>query len=179
MKKFACLFILIALALPFGFAHAQQPPDPENACFEGGSMAGKCQSAWEWVCGYYLAHWEAAGGWFNPANNLLPDWCASLLPPRSIISNFLEANSNSSLPPFPSAGCLFEGGVYINFGGSYFVFGGPFYTNATCTPPDNAAGYNGPIVYAPAPYSPTALCQAAGGSGVNSAAANDIYYCTR
>lgn len=177
MKKLACVILFFLLSFPVGISFAQDPNTAQdNACFPNGSMAGKCDSAWAWVCGYYLARWESAGGWFAP-NNTIPDWCASLLPPRP--SSDPITGTSAALPPFPSAGCIFDGTQYLNFGGGYALGGGPFYTNPTCTPPDTAAAYHSMIVYAPAPYDPVALCQSVGTLGVHNAAANDIYYCSR
>lgn len=31
----------------------------DNACNEGGVMAGKCNSEWHWTCGWYLARYDA------------------------------------------------------------------------------------------------------------------------
>lgn len=82
MKKIILLVLIIILALPLGMSSAQEPGTKEdNACNEGGSMAGKCETAWHWVCGWYLARWEANGGWNTP-NNRLNDACLSLLPPQ-------------------------------------------------------------------------------------------------
>lgn len=81
MKKAIWILLIIVLAFPIGMVSAQEPGTKEdNACYEGGSMAGKCDTPWEWVCGYYLARWEANGGWATP-NNPFNDACASLLPP--------------------------------------------------------------------------------------------------
>jgi hypothetical protein len=79
MKKSALLLVLLAilLAIPFGYSLAQ-PPQPgtpqDNACNTGGPMAGKCDTEWEWICGWYVAQWYNKGGWNTP-NNTIPDWC--------------------------------------------------------------------------------------------------------
>jgi hypothetical protein len=88
MKKFLLILVLLALILPLGISQAQTPGTPEdNACNEGGAMAGKCppDSEWHWVCGYYMARFYTQSynqGGYN--TSLVPDWCASLLPPRPI-----------------------------------------------------------------------------------------------
>lgn len=83
-KSLSLITVLMLVLLGNQFAYAQDPGTKEdNACNEGGSMAGKCDTPWEWVCGYYLARWEANGGWNTP-NNVLNDACVSLLPPRAI-----------------------------------------------------------------------------------------------
>lgn len=58
-------------------------PFQENACYEGGLMAGKCETVWEWECGAYLAAWQNNGGWNNPLNTFI-SWCTPeiLLPPN-------------------------------------------------------------------------------------------------
>ncbi|MBZ0305231.1 MAG: hypothetical protein K8I82_04100, partial [Anaerolineae bacterium] len=68
MKKLS-LFLLIVLLLLTGVVSAQQPdgdaPSPaDNACNPGGALAGKCDTDWEWTCGWYLAQFyqgKAAG----------------------------------------------------------------------------------------------------------------------
>lgn len=84
MKRALLLILALTLLIPVGMTHAQEPGTKEdNACYEGGSMAGKCDTEWEWVCGYYLARWERAGGWNTP-NNVLNTACISLLPPQPV-----------------------------------------------------------------------------------------------
>jgi hypothetical protein len=85
------LVIVLSVLLIFGtvlpvFADDPKPGSKEdNACYPGGAMEGKCDTEWEWVCGYYLAHWLTAGGWFNGKNSI-PDSCISLLPPKPLPS---------------------------------------------------------------------------------------------
>lgn len=82
MKRLMLVLLAIALWIPIGMVNAQEPlpgTKEDNACNPGGSMAGKCETPWHWVCGYYLARWEAAGGW-NTQGNVLNDACVSLLP---------------------------------------------------------------------------------------------------
>jgi hypothetical protein len=83
MNKLALLILIFALILPFGIVTAQEPPigsSDDNACNKGGAMEGKCDTPWEWTCGYYLARWEKEGGWTS--NYAFPNDCQSLLPPR-------------------------------------------------------------------------------------------------
>lgn len=83
--KSILVLLVLLMSLPLGMAQAQDSTDStENACFEGGLMAGKCDTEWEFICGYYLAQWLNNGGWSNLANNTFPTWCnpASLLPAR-------------------------------------------------------------------------------------------------
>lgn len=83
IKKLILCCLLLAMMLPINMVGAQDPilgTKEDNACNEGGSMAGKCDTPWAWECGYYLARWEANGGWNTP-NNPFNDACVSLLPP--------------------------------------------------------------------------------------------------
>lgn len=146
------LLIFSLLMTPFAasitFAQEGSQSD-DNACFSGGVMEGKCDTDWEWMCGYYLARWQAN--------------CISLLPPRFIT------------PPggddevFPSAGCLllaFGGGqpLYANFNGSYFfTVPAPGYSDPDCTIP-NGGFWVDHNVYAPAPYDAETLCLEAFGT---------------
>lgn len=47
--------------------------DRANSCFEGGGMAGKCDSDWTWTCGWYVMRWEA------DQQYIVPDECMSLV----------------------------------------------------------------------------------------------------
>lgn len=86
MKRSLLLMLALLMLIAPISAMAQEPPlgsAEDNACNAGGVMEGKCDTPWEWICGYYLARWTTNGGWFTP-NNFFPDWCASLLPPRPV-----------------------------------------------------------------------------------------------
>lgn len=74
---------MMALFMSVAFADEPIEGSPEdNACNSGGQMEGKCDSEWHWVCGYYMARFYSQsydqGGYDT---SLVPDWCASLLPP--------------------------------------------------------------------------------------------------
>lgn len=73
-----------------------KPNDPNeneraNACYEGGSMEDKCDTDWEWMCGWYIIRLdpqnEASRAEFPPA-------CINLLPPQIIVEPV-----SSSAPP--------------------------------------------------------------------------------
>lgn len=124
MKKLVLLVILL-LAFPI-LVHAQEPEPgtaADNACYTGGVMEGKCDTDWEWTCGYYLARWISAGEWFG--NYPMPTSCASLLPP----------------PPMGSAVTLTLTSVCLTSGFGPFLFtgtpnsspNGGFYSTAGCT----------------------------------------------
>ncbi|MEZ4667930.1 MAG: hypothetical protein R3E39_08450 [Anaerolineae bacterium] len=83
------LVILILVVVLFGSLSLVGAQDDGNACENGGDMAGKCDNEWKWICGWYLQHWEDAGGWYS--NYAFPDWCdpASLLPPKPEVTNNL------------------------------------------------------------------------------------------
>jgi hypothetical protein len=88
MKRLTPLLLILlsifSLALP---ASAQEPGTPEdNACNPGGLMEGDCTSEWHWECGYYLARWQANGGWRTLP--FFPNWCAPavLLPPQPTVT---------------------------------------------------------------------------------------------
>lgn len=91
--------VLVVLLGAFSMVSAQ---DSDNAC-EGGLLDGRCNSDWAWICGYYLEHWEAAGGWNS--SYAFPDWCdpASLLPPRPERTQDTGANTPATL-----AGCYYQ-----------------------------------------------------------------------
>lgn len=71
----ALLFIcLVLLAMP---VLATEKTAADNACYEGGSLAGKCdwpteaETEWAWTCGWYIA--RAENGAFAASD--VPSWC--------------------------------------------------------------------------------------------------------
>lgn len=75
-----------------------------NACTDG-VLEGKCESGWEWTCGYYLQQWEAAGGWYGTYT--VPDWC----------------DPDSLLPRKPEVITEPQGGCYTNSYVSFYYSG--------------------------------------------------------
>ena len=50
------VFLLSISIAIVAFANEPKPQTPEdNACYVGGAMEYKCDTAWEWTCGWYLA----------------------------------------------------------------------------------------------------------------------------
>lgn len=112
MKKLG-LFLLIMLLIT-GVVSAQQPgenePSPaENACNAGGALAGKCDTEWEWTCGWYLALFyegKAAG---------VPSTCQILV--DVLPEQFRRPGALIYIPPYePEAGS--KGDNACNEGGS-------------------------------------------------------------
>jgi hypothetical protein len=58
---------LLILSITIAVISSANEPKPEtpadNACYAGGLMEYKCDTDWEWNCGWYLARWITAGGW--------------------------------------------------------------------------------------------------------------------
>ena len=97
MKRFLLLLLVCLFSVFVASAQTDEagnPNDPlvnenANACFEGGTMAGKCnidfdgngtvddfEVAWAWECGWYLIRYDA--GMMSAAG--FPLRCQSLLP---------------------------------------------------------------------------------------------------
>ncbi|MEM9954706.1 MAG: hypothetical protein AAF846_24070 [Chloroflexota bacterium] len=87
MKHKFILLCILLLCTSVGLVSATEgvddlnnPNDPAlneraNACFEGGSMDGKCDELWDWQCGWFLIRLEQ-----NIINgDQFPEWCDSLL----------------------------------------------------------------------------------------------------
>lgn len=145
----------------------------ENACNEGGSMAGQCESVWAWQCGWYVAQWVNAGGWSG--NYPIPSECSIGLPPVHVKSSITSPGSPPVQAQYPSAGCVsYHSGNYVNFYGGWALSTSyPLFTNANCTNEyaDSILGPvlgSGRLVYAPAPYDANQLCQEAFGSNAAS-----------
>lgn len=154
MKKiFVIVIIAVTLLSGFRVAFAQEPTgtddlgnlnDPmqnerANACYEGGSMAGKCDSEWAWVCGWYLIRYEARIFTREQVHTM----CASLLPrlPEQVAGT---TNAGLSTLTWPSAGCHYSPtfGLYIIWAGNQ-TQGPPMEMtwDGTCaTPPHTGIG---------------------------------------
>jgi len=102
-KKFVLLAMLLLVsgvllisAVP---TYAEEPAvgtAEDNACNPGGVMDGKCDTDWEWTCGYYLARWISAGGWGG--NYMMNSDCVSLLPPVPVVE-INEAGAVAGIDP--------------------------------------------------------------------------------
>lgn len=154
MKKILWLLLIILLVVVVTPLHAQEPTvgsKEDNACNEGGSMAGKCDTPWEWVCGYYLARWEEAGGWSGGYN--LPTWCESVLPARPV-----DPITGAVVVVGP--GCVSVPGWWsVDFKGGFTIPAPVFsYPPMDCTAAPNGQFLN-PMVYAVNQPAAAALCQ--------------------
>lgn len=98
------------IAIPDWCNPNTQQDDSDNAC-AGGLLDARCETDWEWICGYYLQQWEDAGGWNG--NYAFPDWCDpdSLLPPR-------PGTDTSHEDPVSLIGCYNDGTNSFYFGGT-------------------------------------------------------------
>jgi hypothetical protein len=172
------LGLICGLLFTIGVVMAQENVDDEgnpnnpniseraNACFDGGSMAGKCDSDWEWNCGWYLIRFEY--GIFSRDN--FPTQCGSLLPEITTPSQSVVGTPSIIVPTptfaptpyvFPTAGCIFGIGApsvgtdgYIDFGGGNFVLNPVYYLTTDCS-----GGSVGTIVI-PLAYAPNGLTDA-------------------
>lgn len=86
------VFTLASAVLAQGVDDRGNPNDPAvndraNACFEGGTLEGRCnqdfnddgvvddqETWWVWTCGWYLIRYE------NGMEDAVPGWCESVLP---------------------------------------------------------------------------------------------------
>lgn len=103
------LLVLVVLAVLSGGVSAQEESPAENACNPGGLMEGKCDTEWEWECGYYLAQF------FEGKIASVPATCQSLV--NTLPANFQRSGANIYVPPYtPEAGSA--GDNACNPGGS-------------------------------------------------------------
>lgn len=130
-KIFLLLFVLSSSILVFALDDRGNPNDPNvneraNACYENGSLAGKCNTDWEWEAGWYLIRFEA--GLISREN--FPAQFAILLPPLPVE----EAAGTEEPVVTGPMNCQYRGsGQYINFGaGNYLPAGSPVYNDALC-----------------------------------------------
>lgn len=85
MKFIKFLIMVLVLALGALLIAAQDTDTPlapdANACYAGGSMEGKCDTEWEWDCGWYAIRYER--GIYSADE--MPERCESLLPSEPIV----------------------------------------------------------------------------------------------
>lgn len=136
------VFTLASAVLAQGVDDRGNPNDPEvndraNACFEGGSLEGRCnqdfnddgvvddqETWWAWTCGWYLIRYE------HGMEDAVPGWCESVIPdpaiieevvfdfsavcttspvaPKDILGMFVQANLTLSAPIPNQADVLFN-----------------------------------------------------------------------
>lgn len=167
MKRiFLSLFIFTLLISTAGLVVAQEPEigtAADNACNEGGPMAGKCDIDWEWICGWHLARWTSGGGWGGTYT--MPTTCTILLPPRPPVIVVEALVSGPTGPAFPSVGCVRVTGIsYANFNGGFALPANSLTYNAGCVA---SLGFWGQrLISSPPPFDATALCLAAFGTTV-------------
>ena len=155
--------VLVVLLGAFSMVSAQ---DSDNAC-AGGLLDGRCNSDWAWICGYYLEHWQAAGGWNS--SYAFPDWCdpASLLPPKPQVTptsvcyfsasddfSFYYSGINQTLVTWYDEGVLDCSGAPHDYGPYYAIEASDEITaQAICDTllsfgyiwnPNQESGYNSP-----------------------------------
>jgi hypothetical protein len=133
-KLFFVLLVFSFSILAFALDDQGNPNDPNvneraNACYEDGSMAGKCDSDWEWEGGWYLIRFQS--GLISRAD--FPAQYAILLPPL-----LMETGEQTLVlgPPIAEAGgCQFiTPAGYVDFGtGNLLYPGSPKYDDASCT----------------------------------------------
>jgi hypothetical protein len=162
------LLLLLAF-LSFALDDQGNPNDPTvndraNACYEDGSMAGKCDTAWEWEGGWYLIRFQ-----FNLISREdFPTQYTILLPPLPE-----EETTEYHLGCFPVGD-----GLYAKFNdGNYLPSPATYYNNAACTNVWGSSGYA--LVYAPSGEADAlTICQANGRSSVQlTPGGTVVYYC--
>jgi hypothetical protein len=162
------ILVFIALFAIVGAAYAKDgyddqgnPNDPStndraNDCYDGGTMAGRCETDLEWQAGWYLIRFEHG----LMKREEIPSWVAWVLPPE-IAKNLLPADSGTPVTPIPvpSVGCTaYYFSQYMDFGGGYFLpAGSTVYQLNSCTTPVGTSSTA--RVYAPAGFDALTLCK--------------------
>jgi len=139
--------------------------DRANACYDDGSMAGKCETDWEWECGWYFIRFEYG----SLSRDNFPGWCASLLPA------IVEDDAVTVLAT--GAGCVPFLGEYIFFvSGDFLPSGTATYSDPGCTTSSGVTLIE--LVYSTtgAPGA-TAICVSNGFTGSGLVEGN-IYHCS-
>jgi hypothetical protein len=163
-KRNTTLLIILVLAFSFSAALVMgsddegNPNDPftndrANACYEDGTMASKCDTEWEWICGWYMIRFDA--GIFTREE--IPATCRVLLPgePETVVNP----------ATWPPAGCYYSSvyDLYIFWNGNQ-TQNPPIemtYDGTCATPPHTGVG-GFFLVSAANPSNAAAICTANG-----------------
>jgi hypothetical protein len=168
-------FVLVVLSFSaLGFAQDDQgnPNEPTindhaNACYEGGSMAGRCTTAWDWEAGWYLIRFEY--GMISRED--FPAQYAIVLEP-------LPEQSRGNRP----VGCLLvysDYGIYIDFGSGNFVpVGSPAYSDPKCKNNDTFGYFSNDYVFTTLGLSDAVnLCEPHGYTRAFTTSHPNVYFC--
>ncbi len=182
MKKLSLLAIILLLTIGGIPAVSADEPLPETAednwCYPGGDWDdGRCVTNWHWVCGWYMARYEA-GKLSRPQ---ILDMCKHLLP--SLPQSVFGVSSTGGVFSIAKAGC-FE----ASFPGNYFVTTGdvvqplvgpltPSYSDPGCT--TLSGNITAAIAFTWANTAAEALtqCQGIGGLSINPQTEPLFYAC--
>lgn len=160
------IFVLVPLVAAQSIDDRGNPNNPNdneraNTCYDGGSMADKCISDWEWVCGYYLIRFEY--GILSREN--FPSDCAVLLPSLPQPENPSPSNQEQDEPDGAAPGCylldssLFFGDIYFEWeGGTGPSVIGERFDDSSCTIPFSFGSSSGTVVVAETVSAANALC---------------------
>lgn len=154
-KLLLVVFIMSLSALAFALDDQGNPNNPNeneraNACYEGGSMAGKCDTDWEWEAGWYLIRFE--NGLISREN--FPSQYAVLLP---------ALPEEETVNPKSYVGCQLVLGNYVQFGYSQYVPAStPTFSDSGCTTPTGTTTGNVPFVLAGSISEAISVCVANG-----------------
>jgi hypothetical protein len=155
VKKSLYILILMSMSIfnvsakasidDWGNPNSPQDNERANACYDGASMEGKCDTEWAWVCGWYIIRFD--DGIYT--NEQVPAACTSLI------------TTHTPVPALPPGGGCQQydiAGFYVDFGSGYFLASGhPASTiDSTCTILNATHHLN--IVYAPAGTNALSRC---------------------
>lgn len=119
LKIFTVSLILVLASVTIVFAadgvdDNGNPNDPlinedANACFGGGALEGKCDTDWEWTCGWHLIRYNEG----VITADEFPLECSSLLP-QELQPDCNARNDFYSLEPFSPFGSVPVPGILAN-----------------------------------------------------------------
>lgn len=143
--------------------------DRANACYEDGSMAGKCTSDWEWVCGWYMIRFDYG----ILSREEVPSFCGSLLPSLPVVETLPDKR-------VPTIGCVgpIYGFAYVDFGSSNYLTGSfSIYDDAACISTYSPGFAN--LAYTTGGLAAAqAICDANAVGNTAAFLANNIYSCS-
>lgn len=137
--SFAVIVILVLSSIfvyaDAGFDDTGNPNDPDdndraNACYEGGSMEGKCDEEIEWSAGWYLIRYEYG----LLAREDVPSWVVWVIPPEVVPEELAEIAVVSGATPSTGAraGCHTDGSFSFIWPGGDGPASVNYWFNTTC-----------------------------------------------
>lgn len=138
-----------------------------NACYEGGSMEGKCSSTIEWQAGWYLIRYEYG----LLSRDEIPAWVIWVLPPEVVPEELAPNTGSTAVCASVQGGSAFA--IYVN---DVVASGTMMYFTSDCATETYGPAWTD-FVRASSQGAALALCQSINASYTDASNYGDSYAC--